>query len=163
MKIPSKSKIFLWRALHGILPLKCILANPHVGTEGGCPICNSGLEDVLHLLFKCPVAMELWALLGLSEVIQEGIQTDLSGSAVLEFFLTRQDIPFHDFEFGLKEVIGFHAGTCGGLEGDERMVKMSLRLPIANYQFFIWLQTLLRLRRQKMWNRKNGHHMSLDS
>jgi hypothetical protein len=27
MKIPSKIKIFLWRALHGIIPLKCILSN----------------------------------------------------------------------------------------------------------------------------------------
>jgi ribonuclease HI len=106
MKIPSKSKIFLWRALHGILPLKCVLANRHVGTEGGCPICNSGPEDVLHLLFTCPVAMDLWAVLGLSQVIQEGIQTDLSGSAVLEFLLTNQETPYHNLDVGLKEVIG---------------------------------------------------------
>jgi hypothetical protein len=31
LKIPGKVKIFSWRALHGILPLKCILANRHIG------------------------------------------------------------------------------------------------------------------------------------
>jgi hypothetical protein len=50
--------------------------------------------------------MEIWAVLGLSEVIQEGIQTDLSGSAVLESLLTSQEIPYHNFDVGLKEVIG---------------------------------------------------------
>jgi hypothetical protein len=40
LKIQSKIKIFLWRALHGILPLKSILANRHVGNSGQCPVCS---------------------------------------------------------------------------------------------------------------------------
>jgi hypothetical protein len=44
LKILSKVKIFIWRALHGILPLKSILANRHVGNNGGCPICQVGLR-----------------------------------------------------------------------------------------------------------------------
>jgi hypothetical protein len=51
LKIQSKVKIFIWRALHGIIPLKCILANRHIGTTSECPICRSGPEDVRHLLF----------------------------------------------------------------------------------------------------------------
>jgi hypothetical protein len=39
IKIPIKVKFFLWRALHGIIPLKCLLANRHIGTSAGCPIC----------------------------------------------------------------------------------------------------------------------------
>ena len=40
LQIPHKVQIFGWRALHGILPLKCILANRYIGTSGECPICH---------------------------------------------------------------------------------------------------------------------------
>jgi hypothetical protein len=49
LQIPSKVKIFMWRALHGILPLKSILANRHIGTTGECPVCHQGAEDIRHL------------------------------------------------------------------------------------------------------------------
>jgi hypothetical protein len=39
LKILGKVKIFLWRTLHGILPLKCILANRHSGESAEYPIC----------------------------------------------------------------------------------------------------------------------------
>jgi hypothetical protein len=64
LKIPSKVKIFIWRALHGILPLKSILYNRHIGTTGGCPICNQGPEDISHLLFQCEAAQNLWESFG---------------------------------------------------------------------------------------------------
>jgi hypothetical protein len=36
---PANVNFFGWRAMHGILPLKSILANRHVGTSGQCPLC----------------------------------------------------------------------------------------------------------------------------
>jgi hypothetical protein len=69
LKVPNKVKIFIWRALHGIVPLKAILANRHVGKEGGGPICNNAAEDILHMVFKCPMAKDLWELLNLTQVI----------------------------------------------------------------------------------------------
>jgi hypothetical protein len=60
LQIPGKVKKFIWRALHGILPLKSILANRHVGTIGECPVCHSGPDDVLHLVFTCQAAREIW-------------------------------------------------------------------------------------------------------
>jgi hypothetical protein len=84
LKIPSKIKIFIWRALHGILPLKSILVNRHIGTSGECPICQLGPEDIQHLLFLCPVATDIWRALGVSNLIQSSLVTDRSGSAVLE-------------------------------------------------------------------------------
>jgi hypothetical protein len=59
LKIPSKCKIFLWQALHGIIPLKSILVNRHIGTSGECPICRQAPEDVIHLLFQCDTAKNL--------------------------------------------------------------------------------------------------------
>jgi hypothetical protein len=104
LKIPSKVKIFMWRALHGILPLKCILANRHIGTLGGCPICNQGHEDIRHLLFQCQPATELWSSLGLQTVIHEAFIIDRAGSGMLEHILRRQDNTLLGFaDIGLKE------------------------------------------------------------
>ena len=91
LKIPSKVKIFIWRSLHGIVPLKCILANRHIGTSAECPICHNGPEDLRHLLFICPSAQELWHELGIFQCIQEASNIDLSSSAVLEYLLRLPD------------------------------------------------------------------------
>jgi hypothetical protein len=40
LHVPSKVNIFIWHSLHGIIPLKCVLANRHIGKSGECPICN---------------------------------------------------------------------------------------------------------------------------
>jgi hypothetical protein len=73
LKVPGKVIISLWRALHGILPLKSILANRHIGTSGECPICHQGAEDILHLIFQCDTVRELWAKLGLENIISNAI------------------------------------------------------------------------------------------
>jgi ribonuclease HI len=110
MKLPSKIKIFLWRALHGIVLLKSILANRHIGTSGKCPVCLSAPENVMHLLFQCNAAREVWAALGIQNIIDDAISVDLSGSAVLEFLLRDQTSSMLGFNsINLKETIGV---TC---------------------------------------------------
>jgi hypothetical protein len=104
--VPSKIKIFIWRALHGILPLKCLLANQHIGTSSECPICGQGPEDIRHLLFLCPMAQELWQALGLHEIIAELAHLDYSGSLILEKLLRRNPGNLQGFDdVGLLEVI----------------------------------------------------------
>jgi hypothetical protein len=106
LKIQSKIKIFLWRALHGILPLKSILANRHVGNSGQCPVCSQAPEDVMHLIFQCDTAKQLWAALGLSTVIEDACIVDRSGSAVLEFLMREPDRLLPSFDsIGTKETI----------------------------------------------------------
>ena len=106
LKIPKKIKKFMWRVLHGILPLKSILANRHIGDSGGCPICNNGLEDIRHLQFICPTARQLWDSLGILHFIDSNLNVDLSGSAVLEHILR---LPNNHYDgspsTGLKELI----------------------------------------------------------
>jgi hypothetical protein len=87
LKLPSKIKIFAWRALHGLLPLKSILVNRHIGHSGQCPICLLGPEDISHLLFTCPAAQGLWSALGLTDIIQQAVQVDRAGSAILEYLV----------------------------------------------------------------------------
>jgi hypothetical protein len=106
IKVPSKVKIFIWRALHDIVPLKCILANRHVGTSASCPICGVGPEDVLHLLFLFPPATQLWEAIGILDIITDAVHIDRSGSVVLEALLRRQENSLQGFENGgLKETI----------------------------------------------------------
>jgi hypothetical protein len=110
LKLPSKIKIFLWRALHGIIPLKSILANRHVGTSGQCHVCLLAAKDVKHLLFQCDMARDLWRTLRLLNVVDEVIQTDHSGLVILELLFRVQDLMMLGFaSLGLKEVV---AVTC---------------------------------------------------
>jgi ribonuclease HI len=105
LKLPSKIKIFVWRSLHGILPLKIILVNRHIGTSGQCPICATGPEDIAHLLFVCPRAKEIWEALGLTSVVDDALLSDRSGSAIIEHLLCKEDMSFQNFDIGLKEVM----------------------------------------------------------
>jgi hypothetical protein len=86
LNIPSKVKIFLWKALHGVLPGLAILARRHI-ISPQCPICKSGPEDICHILFKCLRAKEIWNELGLTDEIQHALIADRSGSVVLEHIL----------------------------------------------------------------------------
>jgi hypothetical protein len=110
LKIQSKIKIFMWRALHGILPLKSILANRHIGTSGQCSVCSQAPEDILHLLFNCEMARQMWDSLGLTSVIEEACMVDRAGSAFLEFLMREEDKPLPGFDtIETKETI---AVTC---------------------------------------------------
>lgn len=59
LKVPAKIKIFLWKALHGAIPCRAVLANRHFKVSGQCPMCNAGMEDIRHMLFLCPRACEV--------------------------------------------------------------------------------------------------------
>jgi hypothetical protein len=110
LKVPGKVIISLWRALHGILPLKSILANRHIGTSGECPICHQGAEDILHLIFQCDTVRELWAKLGLENIISNAIVVARAGSTVLEHLLRMQDNSIPGFDLiTLKETISVTA------------------------------------------------------
>ena len=110
LKVPSKVKIFVWRSLHGILPIKCVLANRHIGTTSECPICRSGPEDIRHLLFQCQTAVDLWTALGLISEIEDASREDSSGSGILEVLLRRPDAETTNIgDFRIKETIAIAA------------------------------------------------------
>jgi hypothetical protein len=64
MEIPSKIKIFGWRALQGAIQCKGILANRHIENSSSCPTCHDGYEDIKHLVFTCTRARDIWQQLG---------------------------------------------------------------------------------------------------
>jgi ribonuclease HI len=65
-----------------------------------------GAEDIAHLLFRCPKAQEIWMHLGLSDIIEDAMNTDRAGSAVLEHILKENDllVPGYD-HIKVKELI----------------------------------------------------------
>jgi hypothetical protein len=88
------------------LPFKCIMANRHVGTSSECPICHQGPEHILHLIFQCPTARELWMTLGIHEMIDQAMIVDRTRSAVLEEIFCRNSTLMMGFnDIGLKEVV----------------------------------------------------------
>jgi hypothetical protein len=107
LKIQSKAKIFLWRALHGIFPLKSIPVIRHIGFSGQCLICVQEPEDVAHLLFQYDTARQIWSSLGITNIIDDALLTDRVGSAVLEHLLRGDDATMPSFnDLVLKETIG---------------------------------------------------------
>jgi hypothetical protein len=120
LKIPSKVKIFMWRALHGIMPLKCILAIRHIGDSGACPVCDQGAEDVRHLSLFVQRR-------NLNNLIEEASQVDRSGSLILEHVLRLDSNILQGFEsVKFKEVFSVTCCTYGGSEDVEHETKMGL-------------------------------------
>jgi hypothetical protein len=74
----------MWRALHGIVPGTSIVADRHIKVQPQCPVCQKGPENMMHLLFTSLRARRVWKELGLFDIVHEVVQTDYSGSVVLE-------------------------------------------------------------------------------
>jgi hypothetical protein len=106
LSVPSKVQIFLWKALHGAVPGRAILAARHIHVPAECPVCHQGAEDIMHLLFTCSRAREVWSALGLKEIINQSLATDRSGSVVLKdlICLPKQKSPILG-QLGLQESI----------------------------------------------------------
>ncbi|XP_018436376.1 uncharacterized protein LOC108808772 [Raphanus sativus] len=59
---PGKMKHFMWQALTGCIATTEKLAYRHLSTDMSCPRCGDSEETINHLLFECPLALQVWAL-----------------------------------------------------------------------------------------------------
>jgi hypothetical protein len=88
------------------MPLNFILANRHVGHSAKYPIYGQGVEDIFHLLFQCPTASDLWGAIGMMQTIDEVVDIDREGSAILEHILRLDLNQIEGFQLvNLKEVV----------------------------------------------------------
>lgn len=60
LPIPNAVKIFFWRACHNLLRAKDNLLRGKVVKDPFCPICEREPETVLHAIWVCPAAMDVW-------------------------------------------------------------------------------------------------------
>ncbi|PNT70332.1 hypothetical protein BRADI_2g10133v3 [Brachypodium distachyon] len=89
--VPAKIKIYGWRALHGLVPCLGILANRHISTVSGCPVCAAGCEDIMHVLFTCQRAQQVWeaGAIALEHIIcNTDVWDPLGGIGMPELVLT---------------------------------------------------------------------------
>lgn len=66
-KVPTLPKIrsFLWRAASGALAIAERLNTRGMNLDTTCKLCASAQESISHVLFHCPVAVDIWAQVGL--------------------------------------------------------------------------------------------------
>ena len=62
LSVPPKVWNFVWRASSDILPTRANLARRRVPIDPKCAVCGSSDETVLHILWQCPLARNVWAL-----------------------------------------------------------------------------------------------------
>jgi hypothetical protein len=60
LKVTNTTKNFLWRACSDIIPTKENLARKGVLEDDICEICGRESETVLHALWLCPSAQDVW-------------------------------------------------------------------------------------------------------
>ena len=62
LPIPPKVRNFVWWASSDILPTRANLARRRVPIDPKCAVCGSSDETFLHILWQCPLARNVWAL-----------------------------------------------------------------------------------------------------
>lgn len=60
MEVPNKIRVFEWRACQDILPTRQNLFRRKVVNEDCCEQCKKAPESVLHVLWECGVAQDVW-------------------------------------------------------------------------------------------------------
>ena len=61
LHVPSKIKVFGWRACLNILPSKVNLVRRHVLQEDKWEICQRCSKSIIHALWDCGAAQDVWA------------------------------------------------------------------------------------------------------
>lgn len=60
LKVPPKVKNLVWRICRGCLPTRIRLLDKGVVCPPNCASCDSNNEDLLHVFFTCPFAVQVW-------------------------------------------------------------------------------------------------------
>jgi hypothetical protein len=105
LNVSTKIKIFGSRVLHGLIPYQGVLANRYIGNSSLCPVCNIGCEDIMHTLFLCPRAQQVWTNLGLCNTINDCVNYDRSWSMCMEHIILNLGACASMGDIGLPEII----------------------------------------------------------
>ena len=62
LNVPLKVRTFIWRACSNNLPTRDILHRRKVHVTEVCGLCQQTPETTRHILWECPLARNVWAL-----------------------------------------------------------------------------------------------------
>ena len=62
LNVPPKVRTFMWRACCNVLPTKSNPTQWKVQTDPKCSICSPQDETKEHILWECPFAHNVWAV-----------------------------------------------------------------------------------------------------
>ena len=62
LKTPPKVKNLIWRMCRGCLPTRVRLLDKGVHCTTQCVSCDSNHEDLAHVFFECPFAVQVWSM-----------------------------------------------------------------------------------------------------
>ncbi|XP_035544636.1 uncharacterized protein LOC118348020 [Juglans regia] len=61
LNIPGSTKNFLWKAGNNLLATRKNLRSKRIVEDSRCPICLQEEETVMHVLWQCPAANDVWS------------------------------------------------------------------------------------------------------
>jgi ribonuclease HI len=93
LKVPPKVKNLSWRMCRGCLPTRVRLQDKGVSCPTNCESCGAAHEDLEHLLFECPFAIQVWNSAGIWYDVQHAAMQ--SDSAVNTIFYLLQQLPMN--------------------------------------------------------------------
>jgi hypothetical protein len=94
LKVPPKIRNLIWRVCRGVLPTRMRLLDKGVQCPTNCVSCNSTHEDLWHLCFDCPFAIQVWGMTDLWHAIQSAI-SQVNTAAEVVFHLLRTLVQFN--------------------------------------------------------------------
>lgn len=99
LQIPQKIKIFLWKAVQNILPVKDNMARRHISPSRTYPLCNLDAKTTKHTLFLCSWTHPVWFGLQI-QCIPTPSKVNSFGNWLGQKFMVIQQIP-ETSQFGL--------------------------------------------------------------
>jgi ribonuclease HI len=89
LKVPPKVKNLVWRMCRGCLPTRVRLLDKGVTCPTNCASCDSQHEDLYHVFFACPFAIQVWNRTGLWGSIQHSLNhNDTAVSTIFSLLQT---------------------------------------------------------------------------
>ncbi|KAL5537570.1 hypothetical protein UlMin_045558 [Ulmus minor] len=78
LRIPSKIRVFLWKAYHNWIPSSVNLAKHGVPTQIRCLICNEANDTTLHALWGCKALKTLKVIKHLADFLEANYRKEES-------------------------------------------------------------------------------------